>query len=398
MEPSAKSLTASSLVRPSAVQRHPLTPDKPTAEIGAGARAPLWGTFLLLLLGAIYFAKDFLLPVVLAALFAMTVRPVVYALERRGLSTPVTAVLIMLVTVAVLAGFLYTVSEPLAQFPASLDSYRQMIEDKIAFLRAPLSRLINLSQEIENMAALANSPRVQVVALEQPGLLFRAMTNVSSFVTSIGVALVIALFFLAAGDLFTAKLIYVLPTFSDKKLALTIVRTTASEISTYLLSITAINLGFGMAVGIGLWLLGISNPILWGALAAIFNYLPYIGVTVLTFVIMIVSILHFDSVYMWFVPPLMIVGLSILEGQFVTPAILSRRLSLNTVSMLLSVVFWGWLWGITGALIAVPLLVVMKVICERVDGLSAIAEFLAGHDPRDREAEEEAIGGTNVRS
>ena len=248
------------------------------------------------------------------------------------------------------------------------------------------------------MAALAASPRIQPVAIEQPGLLFRAMTNVSSFATSIGVALVIALFFLAAGDLFTAKLIYVLPTFSDKKLALTIVRTTASEISIYLLSITLINIAFGTAVGIGLWLLGIPNPILWGALAALFNYLPYLGVAALTVIIMIVSILTFDSVPMWFVTPAFIIALSAIEGQFITPAILSRRLSINTVSVLLSVVFWGWLWGIAGALIAVPLLVVIKVICEKVEGLSAIAEFLAAHDPRDRDAEEPTAVGTNGRS
>ena len=172
----------------------------------------------------------------------------------------------------------------------------------------------------------------------------------------------------------------------------------ASQISAYLLSITAINFAFGTAVGLGLWLAGIPNPVLWGALAALFNYLPYIGVTVLTASVTVAGILNFDDVAMWFIPPLMIIGLSVVEGQLITPAILSRRLSLNTVSMLLSVVFWAWLWGIPGALIAVPLLVVFKVVCDQIDQFSAIAEFLAADDPRDRDLQEETHAGTNPGS
>src|SRR5436309_11006240 len=129
---------------------------------------------------------------------------------------------------------------------------------------------------------------------------------------------------------------------------------------------------------------------MWHTLAPILNYLPYTALSMLTQGAMIHSIMNFYDVIMWFIPPLMIVSLSVLEGQLITPAILSRRLSLNTVSMLLSVVFWAWLWGLAGALIAVPLLVVFKVVCDQIDQLSAIAEFLAADDPRDRDISEEA--------
>jgi predicted PurR-regulated permease PerM len=145
-------------------------------------------------------------------------------------------------------------------------------------------------------------------------------------------------------------------------------------------------------------MIGVPNPLLWGILAAIFNYLPYIGVSVLTLAVLVVSILNFDTPTMWLAGPLLIIAMSTIEGQFLTPTILGRHLSLNPVSVLLAVVFWGWLWGIPGALIAVPLLVVTKVICERVDGLSAIAEFLAAHDPRERQPEEAVTKGTNGKS
>ncbi len=375
---------------------HKALPSK--TSVPAPSRTAEWGVFFLLLLGVLYFGRDFLLPVVLALLFAMTGRPVVYALERRGVPTVIAAVLTMLIAVVGFGIVLYTVSGPISNLLANLGSYQTLIEEKIAFLRVPLSHALDISRDIENMTSLGANSSVQPVAIERPGVLFQAVSNFGSFATSIAIAMVITLFFLASGDLFTAKLIYVLPTFSDKKLALTIVHKTASEISHYLLAITLINSAFGIAVGLVLWLIGIPNPLLWAILAAIFNYLPYIGVSVLTVAVLIVGILNFDTPTMWLAGPLLIIAMSTIEGQFITPTILGRHLSLNTVSVLLAVVFWGWLWGIPGALIAVPLLVVMKVICERVDGLSAIAEFLAADDPREREPEGGAVKGTNGKS
>ena len=191
---------------------------------------------------------------------------------------------------------------------------------------------------------------------------------------------VLLYFLLASGDLFLRKLINVLPTLSDKKRAVEMAREMEKQVSTYLFTVTLINIGVGVAVGTGVALLGMPNPMLWGALACVLTYVPYLGAAVGIGVLALASVLTFDDLGHALAVPAVYVVVSFLEGNFVTPAVLGRRLILNPVVIFIGLLFWFFLWGIPGALLAVPTIVIFKIVCDHVEGLATIGEFFGPKD------------------
>ena len=151
--------------------------------------------------------------------------------------------------------------------------------------------------------------------------------------------------------------------------------------SRYLLTITVINAGLGISVGLYLFALGMPVPYVWGMAAFLLNFLPYIGGVIGAVLVGAYAIATFDSLGYAILAPIGYQILTGIEGQFITPYLVGRRLELNTVAVFLTVVFWGWLWGIAGALVAVPFLVVFKVICENVTALNMIGNFLDKSNP-----------------
>ena len=172
------------------------------------------------------------------------------------------------------------------------------------------------------------------------------------------------------------KLLRVLPTLSDKKTALRIVYDVEREVSTYLLTVTAINAGLGVALAITFQFLGMPTPFLWALFAFILNFIPYIGPIAGVTLAGLVSTVMFDSLSFALLPPLVYAGFIGIETQIVTPLFLSRRLQLNSVSILLALAFWAWAWGIAGVIVAVPLLVTLRVFCSHLESLADIGEFL----------------------
>ncbi len=137
-------------------------------------------------------------------------------------------------------------------------------------------------------------------------------------------------------------------------------------------------MGFGAIVAGAMFATGMPNPLLWGAMVAFLNYIPFIGHTVSTIVIAVVALLSFDELAKALIPPGIFIVLAALEGNLVTPMILARRLTLNPVAVVAALLIWGWLWGIVGLLLAVPLLVVIKIACDKIEPLNPIGEFLGG--------------------
>jgi predicted PurR-regulated permease PerM len=186
------------------------------------------------------------------------------------------------------------------------------------------------------------------------------------------------LFLLASGTMFYEKMIGILPTLSDKKRALTIAYDVEREVSHYLLTITMINAGLGLFIAVAMSIIGMPNPILWGVAAALLNFVPYIGAVAGIVMVGLVSLISFDSITYVVIPPMIYAFAAVIEGQFITPVLLGRRLELNAVAIFIFVALWGWAWGIVGAIIAVPLLVSVKVFCDHFDGLKSFGEFLSG--------------------
>src|SRR5213075_1661163 len=175
---------------------------------------------------------------------------------------------------------------------------------------------------------------------------------------------------------FIAKLVKLLPTFSDKKMAVSIAHDIDSQVSRYLFTITAINICLGLAVGTAVGLLGLRNPVMWGVMVALLNYVPYLGALTGIICMTLGAVLSFDSLGYALIFPASYLTLAILEGNFITPFVLGRSLTLNPILILVALAFWGWMWGISGMILAVPILATFKIFCDHIEPMAPIAEFM----------------------
>jgi len=338
------------------------------------------GTFLILFLGVLYYARDFFLPLILALLITLAFLPLVRSLSRRGIPPVATAMMIVLAIGGGLVGLALLLAEPTSRMLSEAPQIISELRDRFGGGgEGPLSRLSEASQQIQEMAEGTNEPGApQKVVLAQPGIISWAADTLSGIGGTLGATLLFVVFLLASGDLFLQKLVRILPTLSDKKRSLRVVHDVESEVSRYLFTITLINFGFGAAVGLSMAAIGMPNPVLWGVGAALLNYIPYIGALIGMALAAAIGLITFPTLTMAALPPLAYFVCNAIEGSVVTPLTLGRRLELNPVAILVALAFGGWMWGIVGALIGVPLLVVVKVFCDHFDGLAKFGEFLSG--------------------
>ncbi|WOI56772.1 AI-2E family transporter [Palleronia sp. LCG004] len=329
---------------------------------------------------ACFFAKDVLLPVILGLMLALTLSPIVRGAGRIGVPAPVSAALLVITFGTAIAAGGYAASGPVGSWLSEAPELGQELRIKLRGLLASVERVKQASEEVGGIAEQAGSGEVQRVAIEQPGILNSAVSSAASAGTTLVVALVLALFILSAGDMFRVKLVETMPRLSEKKRAVKILYGVERAISQYLLTITLINAGLGLAVWGLMALAGLPKAYIWGIVAFTFNFLPFIGAVAGVILVAMYSILTFDMLGQAIIPPLLYLAATSLEGQIITPSILGRRLELNTVSVFVTVVFWGWLWGIAGALMAVPFLVIVKVACDNVETLRTLGKFLGGAD------------------
>ncbi len=338
----------------------------------------LVGMFMLASVAALYAAGSLLLPVLMAFLLALVLSPVVRFLDKRGIPAPATAAVLVLAVLLVVIVGVYSLSGPVAKWVASAPEIGAQIRERLDALRGTVVAVQQASEQIgELTAGKQGGDAAQEVVIKEPGLVGRTAAGLPEAGARIGLTLVLLLFLLASGDLVYEKIVRVLPTLRDKKTALRIVFDVEREVSRYLATVFVINLGLGIWVGCCMWLLGMPNPALWGTVAFSFNFVPYIGSLVGVLVVAAVSLVTFTDFWSVLLPPAVYLLSTSMEGQIITPTIVGRRLKMNAVAVLLSVAFWAWLWGVAGAIIAVPMLVVLKVFAQHVDPLSGVGEFLA---------------------
>ncbi|MGP2490798.1 AI-2E family transporter [Mesorhizobium sp. PUT5] len=378
-------------------------PDSPDAGAAAGtgaiaeSRTMRWlltGIFLIMAVYALYFGKDFFMPVILAFLLALTLTPIVRFLRKRGVPDAASATLLVLLSLTAVGSAGYFLSGPVIDLVNNAPSIGQQLTERLAPLRRPFEKLSHISQQIGTMTEPAQEPGVQKVVLAQPGIVSQAAGNLLSAGTSITIVAVLSLFLLASGTLFYEKIIQSFATMSEKKRALRVVYDVEREISRYLFTVAAINAGLGAVIALGLWALGMPNPLVWGVAAALLNFLPYIGALTTIVLVAVIALISFDTISYALLAPAFVLLCGIAEGQFVTPMIVGRRLEINAVAIFIAIAFWSWLWGFVGALMAVPLLVVIKVFCDHFDGLAHVGNFLSAQQSSEEPDEtEEGLAG-----
>lgn len=328
-------------------------------------------------ISALYFGKDVLLPLTLAILTTLTLSPIVRTLNKRGLRPGLTSPLIVLALAATLVLGAYALSVPLAEWFARAPEIGREIQWELRELRASLQAVEEAGKSVDQLSGPAE-PGVSEVVVREPGFLLTASSGVLAAMATAAIAALLTIFLLASGDDIHERIVNALPTFRDKRTAVEIVRAIERSVSRYLLTIALINTGLGVAVGLAMWGLGMPTPVLFGVMAALLNFLPYLGAILGVGIAGAVAIVTFDGLGATLAVPLVYLSLTSLEGNVVTPLVLGRRLELNAVAILVGVAFMGWLWGAVGVLVAVPLLVVIKTICDHLPSWKMLGAFLGG--------------------
>ncbi|HJU40802.1 MAG TPA: AI-2E family transporter [Tahibacter sp.] len=311
---------------------------------------------------ALYVAKPVIVPVLLAALAALSLNPLVASLSRRWCPRALVAALVMVAGLSLLALLVAWIAEPAQQW----------MERAPEAVRALAPKLRAVTQQIEAAGRATQSmigPR-NAAAPATP-VLFDVWETVGAaprLVLGIFTVVLLVYFFLVYGEGLLARAVEVAPTDAHKEKALDIVRTIQRDLSRYLATTTLINAAVGVGAGVIAYASGIGDPLLWAVLAAVLNYIPYVGPMTMTALFALLGLVTYANLGSALVPAGFFALLTIVEGQFLSPLVLGRRLELNPVVILVWLIVLGWLWGAIGIVVAVPVLVALKIIGQRVDG------------------------------
>jgi predicted PurR-regulated permease PerM len=342
--------------------------------------AMLTGLFLIALLWAMHFARPVLVPMVLAAVLAIVLTPPVRWLHSRGVPSLVSASIILVAGLGLLFAGIYFVSGPAIDWAQRLPEIARGLEEKTRHLRDSVAEVEEVSNQVGQIVDGESEPdpgTLEVVVRDDKAVGRVFVLEFGNVLIGTALVVVIAFFLLASGDSFLRKLVEMIPRLRHKVQAVAIVREIQHEISLYFSTITIVNIGLGAATGVAMWLMGLPNALLWGIMAGLFNFVPYLGALAGTAIIGMVASAEFDTLPRIFWTMGVYYALTVAESNLVTPFVLGRRMTLNPVVVFASVLFWGWLWGLPGVFLAIPILAIIKIIGDRVASLTPVAQFLS---------------------
>ncbi len=348
-------------------------------ERADGASIAVIGLFILALIAALYLASDILVPIVFAIFVKVLLSPIVRALGRRGIAPGISAAFLVCSIIAAVVVAVSTLSGPAEQWLQDAPRTVRELQDKIAIQDSQLSNIQELADEVEELTATDAPDQPPPVVVARPSVIENLVGGFPSLAATAGILIFLIYFLLASGDRFFRQMTKCGRTWSERRRIVSVARKIQIDISRYLATVTVINILLGVVVSLTMSSLGVPNAILWGAMVAMFNFAPYIGAMASLGILTIVGLMSFEEIGDALLVPGLFFVLTVLEGQLITPSILGRRMSLSPIVVFLAVIFWGWLWGILGALMAVPIVTSFAVLCEHTPRMKPLVDFLR-HD------------------
>jgi predicted PurR-regulated permease PerM len=351
--------------------------DAPEALVEIARRLLHVATGILVLLSAytFYVSSPVLIPLTIAVLVTMLLAPVMSLFDGLKLPRPLSAAVVLAILVGILGGGAYGLSGPAQEWLRKLPQSGGKIDKMLRSVKQPFAQIQEATEQLSSAADGRKAGAPQRVQIATPSLTERLVGGTAQIAAAISVIFVLVFFLLSAGDTFLRKLVSVIPTLKDKKRTVEIIRSIESDISFYLVMMLLINVGLGAGVAAITAFLGIPDPLLWGALTVILSFAPYVGEMAIAVTLFVISMVTFDTLGKAIAAPASYIIL-MSAVHLTVPVIVRRRLLLNPVAVFIAIIFLGWIWGIPGALLAVPLLASFKVICERIEHLNPIAAFL----------------------
>jgi predicted PurR-regulated permease PerM len=334
---------------------------------------------VLALIGALYVGKEVALPIALAIVLKLLLQPVLnFLCTYLRFPTPLGVLILICGLFAAIGAVAFTISGPASSWIEQAPKVLPTLKQKLVLLRRPIEYVQNAFKEIEDVAAPApQSEKAPAVAVKDHSEIASKLALGTLTVMGRLLSTMVVLFFLlAAGDRLLRGFIEVLPTFSDKRQAAGIASEIQHQIGGYLITISLMNLAVGAVAGLAMWACGLGDPILWGSFAFLLNYVPILGPLTGIGVLLVAGIVTLDWPWQALLPAACYTMIHIAEGEIITPLLLAKRFTLNPVLVMVSLFFWHALWGIPGALLAVPLLAMFKIICDRVQPLQPVGHII----------------------
>ena len=343
---------------------------------------------VLAVLYTLWAAAEIVLPLVLAVVLNLLLAPAMRFLhERLRLPRTLAALLLIILLFSVIGMIGLAISVPASGWIAKAPQSLPELQKKLGFLREPVALFQHGIAQVQGMmeqggGAQGGQGGGQTVTVHQGGGAAAVggvlLSGTRAALGEVFTLLLLLFFLLSSGDTLLRRFVEVLPSLADKQRAVQIASAVQRNISAYLATITVMNAIVGVLNGLQVWAWGMPDPLLWGTVAFLLNYIPILGPLTGVVIFFFVGLFTFASIWHAVLPAAVYLLIHLMEGETVTPMLLARRFTLNPVLVIFSLMFWDWLWGIPGAFLSVPLLAVFKILCDHVEGLTPIGHMLGG--------------------
>ena len=335
------------------------------------------------------FAAPLLLPIVLSAMLFYMLDPIVDRLQHWRIPRLLGTLVVVFGLVAGLGAgvtFLWPqIDSVLMKVPAGTEQLRRTFRQQRRVQGdSALERIQAAAQAVDSAAAeassTAKSPGVTRVTVEQPwrvsDMLWTGSLGAIGILGQAVTVLFLTIFLLYEDDSFKRKLVAQMESHNNKRITVRILNDIATQIGRFIWVQAATSVAVAVATWLALWYLGVAEPLVWGVFAGVMNIVPYFGPLIVTAGLAIVGFLQFGTMEQAALVAGVALAITTIEGMLLTPHLLSRAASLNHVAIFLAIAFWSWAWGVPGMLLAVPMLMVMKAVCDHVEGLKGIGRFV----------------------
>ena len=335
----------------------------------------LMAILIILVLYSLYFISEVVLPIFFAFVLYLLLQPSMRWFAKLHVPRTIAALMIIGAFFGGLAALGLSLSGPAAAWIAKAPDTLPHLEKRLSIFKKPVEDMQKATKQVEKMGE-DPSPGVRSVTVKGPSLSSFLFSGTRALLAGLLTTIVLLFFLLVSGDLFLRRLVEILPTLSNKKQAVDISHEIESNISGYLVTISLMNAAVGVATGLAAYFCGLSDPILWGSVAFLLNYIPILGPLCGVVILFLAGLLTFDPLWQAALPAGIYLVIHFIEGESVTPMLLARRFILNPVLVIVALVFWYWMWGVAGAFLAVPMLATFKIVCDRIRPLMALGHFL----------------------
>lgn len=350
---------------------------KPLPEQAAHSRSfALNGLFFLASLVVLKLAKPLLVPFVLALFFYFLLAPLILLLGKYRIPRALAAAMVITLLSGALGLAVLKFAEPAVTWIEEIPNLAPSIKEKLEPVSEPIASIEAAASQVENLAAPAAQQQREAVTLAEQSVTDGILASIPYLLVSLGIVVFLTFFFLIYGERLQRHIARLGRNFCEQRRLVGIGRDIQSEISRFLIAVTVINLCLGAVASFLFWMLDVPNYFLWGGMVAVANFVPYAGPTVMIVVMAAVGLISFETLTDAALVPLSLLLLVTLEGQLITPILIGRRLDLSPVVVFVAVIFWGYIWGLAGALVAVPLVVSTKIVFSHIPALRPVAALL----------------------